>query len=87
MPLYVYKCPNAHFHDELKPIALRATDPCPECGELAEQVLTPVRLDWTVGVDSDFPTFAAKWEKIQRNKGSGKTKDSNNERYGGNYQD
>lgn len=86
MPTYVYKCSNDHVTEDLRPISEHEKTVCPVCGEIAYQQITPVHLDWNAGVDPDFPTFAAKWEKLQRNKASGKQWDSNNERYGGNYE-
>lgn len=87
MPVYKYECPKGHTHDELKKVEERATDPCPECGATAELVIVPVHLDYlNCGVDLGFPTAADKWAKMQRSKGSGKTWDSNNLRYGGEYE-
>lgn len=84
MPLYKYECPTGHTHDELKRVDDRATDECPVCGVTAKLVITPVHLDYlNCGVDLGLPTAAAKWDKMQRNKGSGKQWDSNNSRYGG----
>lgn len=82
MPVYVYRCPEGHVHEELKPIAKRAKDKCPECGRMADQFITPVHLDWNSGLDPDFPTFADKWAKIQTKKNLGKMRDHNNDRYG-----
>jgi putative FmdB family regulatory protein len=87
MPTYEYECPKGHVHEEFKTVAQRETNECPICGSLAKIVITPVHLDYlNCGVDMDFPTAASKWEKMQRNKGSGKQWDSNNLRYGGDYE-
>jgi len=87
MPTYKYECPAGHEHEEFKKVSERQENPCPECGATATLVIVPVHLDYMhTGVDLGFPTAAAKWTKMQRNKGSGKVWDSNNLRYGGEYE-
>jgi putative FmdB family regulatory protein len=87
MPTYKYVCPDGHEHEEFKKVSERASNPCPECGATAKLEIVPVHLDYmNCGVDTGFPTAAAKWEKMQRNKGSGKQWDSNNLRYGGEHE-
>ena len=88
MPVYSYDCPECgDSHDELKRVEDRTTDPCPTCGGTAKLAIQAVHLDYLrSGVDTGFPTLAAKWDRLQRNKGSGKQWDSNNDRYGGNYE-
>lgn len=87
MPIYNYQCACGAEHDELKRLDDRAEDPCPVCGATAKLTIVPVHLDYMrCGVDSGFPTAAAKWDKMQRNKASGKQWDSNNDRYGGHYE-
>ena len=88
MPLYEYHCDKCDSNfDELKKIKNRMTEPCPKCEHTAELVMCPVTIDWRSGWDPDFPTLSSKWEKIQEAKGrdANAMKDSNNERYGGNY--
>lgn len=88
MPLYTYSCKACGtVHEELKAIPDRMTDECPSCGEVATLLVTPVHLDYLrSGVDTGFPTAAAKWERMQRDKNSGKSWDSNNRRYGGEWE-
>lgn len=87
MPTYEYECPRGHGFEEFKAVKDRATHECPLCGETGTLVITPVHIDFLhAGVDTGFPTLAAKWDKMQRNKASGKVWDSNNTRYGGEYE-
>jgi putative FmdB family regulatory protein len=87
MPIYKYECPKGHSHEELKRVDDRAEDKCPECGVTAKLVITPVHLDYlNCGVDMGFPTAAAKWDKMQHNKQTGKQWDTNNLRYGGEFE-
>lgn len=88
MPIYDYECRHGHKHSELKKVEDRDTDACPECGEPASLViLSAAKLDVLhAGVDTGFPTLAAKWDKLQRDKNSGKKWDSNNNRFGGEYE-
>lgn len=65
MPIYSYRCEHGHKFDELKPLADRATCECPECGVTAQQVITPVRLDYlAMGVSASLPTAYDKWAKM-----------------------
>lgn len=65
MPIYSYKCECGVRFDALKPMAIRETHPCPECGVTAKQVITTVRFDVLgMGTDPDFETFGSKWEKL-----------------------
>lgn len=42
---------------------------CPNCGKQAVKMLSAPNIWWRkMGVDTDFPTSAAKWEKMQRRK-------------------
>lgn len=87
MPIYKYTCPEGHEHYELKSIKDRELDECPECGATASLEIVPVHLDYLhCGVDTGLPTAAGKWDKMQRRKHSGQDWDSNNLRYGGEYE-
>jgi putative FmdB family regulatory protein len=88
MPIYSYECPNGHESEDLRRVANRE-DPhsCPQCGEPAKAVITAVAFDnLGMGCDSGFPTFYDKWAKLQTSKNSGKSWDSNNRRYGGDWE-
>ena len=88
MPTYEYECPKGHEFEEFRAVKDRnAKSECPLCGATGKLTIVPVHLDFMhCGVDTGFPTAAAKWDKMQRNKGSGKVWDSNNSRYGGEYE-
>ena len=63
MPIYSYKCPCGSEFDELVKLVDREEQPCPSCGTLAPQRITPVRIDYlAMGVDPDFETAGRKWE-------------------------
>lgn len=41
MPLYDYRCPHCdHAFEELRPLAERASAPCPQCGRKAEKQIS-----------------------------------------------
>lgn len=88
MPIYEYRCPECDtVFDELKKVADRKTHDCPQCGATANVLVSRTHLDYRMGVSYDFPTAAAKWDKIQRSKNQkGGTWDSNNNRYGGEHE-
>jgi len=39
---------------------------CSKCGKEAPRIISPVRLDWRMGVDSSMPTMYDKWEKMHK---------------------
>jgi len=42
---------------------------CPNCGRMAARCLAAPSIWWRqMGVSNDFPTAAAKWDKMQREK-------------------
>lgn len=42
---------------------------CPNCGKQAVKQISAPNIWWRkMGVDTDFPTAASKWEKMQRSK-------------------
>lgn len=42
---------------------------CPNCGKNAAKQISAPRIGWRqMGVDTDFPTAAAKWDKMQWSK-------------------
>lgn len=86
MPTYSYECAKGHVHEEFKKVSERHENRCPQCGETAKIVVTTAaHLDWNMGVDPGFPTAYERWGRIQAQKNRGKIWDSNNERYGGQY--
>jgi hypothetical protein len=57
------------------------------CGQNANIAVTPVAFDnLGMGLSKDFPTAWDKWDKLQRSKNTGKQWDSNNRRYGGDWE-
>lgn len=88
MPVYQYRCSCGALTEELRKVDERK-DPvsCPQCGGEASLEITRVAFDvLRMGVDSGFPTAYDQWEKLQRAKNTGKQWDSNNLRYGGEYE-
>ena len=78
MPLYQYKCAECgEEHEALNNMEERALNQCPYCNCMAEQVITAVRFDPRMGVDPDFPTAAAAWDKKHRALGEGRMRDPN----------
>ena len=86
MPLYEYHCSCGEVYDALSSVANRESNPCPKCQATGKPTIAPAHFDYRMGVDTDFPTMAAKWTKLQRAKAAGKVWDSNNNRYGGEYE-
>lgn len=59
-------CGN-QFDDLVKPDV--HTTSCPKCNAEAKRLLSAGHLDYRMGIySSSFPTAAAKWERIQREK-------------------
>jgi len=44
------------------------TRTCKHCGSTAHRIVSPVRLDWRMGVDSSMPTMADKWARMHTEK-------------------
>lgn len=68
MPLYDCKCINGHSFEKMIKMILRDSIlECPECGEDATTVVSPVRskLD---GTDPSWPGAYMKWERDHSNK-------------------
>jgi hypothetical protein len=66
--LFDLECPDHGVFEELIP-AEAAACPCPKCGKESPRIISAVRIDWrAMGVSSDFPTCADKWDKMQREK-------------------
>lgn len=42
---------------------------CQKCHKIAaSRTISPVRLDWQMGIDGGFPTAVDKWAKIQKDR-------------------
>lgn len=84
MPLYDYVCTDGHTFEDMSSVEDREHTEC-ECGCPASQVIlsAPI-LDPKMGVSTDFPTMAAKWDRKQRRKATGQIKDANQTRFGTN---
>lgn len=72
MPLYEYKCTCGNRFAEIKHVDEREICPCPECGEWAKHVVTPVNFDPKMGLDPAMPTFYDKWAAKQVRNARGK---------------
>lgn len=46
MPIYEYKCENAHVFDVLQKISDEPLTTCPECGGLAKKLMSPVGISF-----------------------------------------
>lgn len=88
MPIYDYECKNGHVVEELRSVNARHDDlVCPQCEEAMTLVVGAPHFGvLAMGCDSGFPTFYDKWAKLQRAKNTGKQWDSNNNRYGGDWE-
>lgn len=65
MPYYEYECEKHGRFEKIVPMANREHDQkCPTCSKSSRFVLSAVRLDWRMGVDSDMPTMADRWAKM-----------------------
>jgi len=84
MPIYDYVCDeNNHVFEAINSVANRETTACKVCGEPATFVIKQAAIiDPRMGVDPGFPKAAAKWEKKQWLKATGRMKDSNQASYG-----
>lgn len=89
VPIYTYRCSKCGYADEeLRRVSMRH-DPfeCSQCGGSSELEVTPVAFDnLGMGLDAGFPTAFDRWGKTQQNKQTGKSWDSNNNRYGGGWE-
>lgn len=88
MPFYVYECSLGHSTEELRKVGERHNPTeCGICGKPAALAVQPVALDYAgMGLDPGFPTAYERWGKTQTKKNSGKEWDSNNRRYGGDWE-
>lgn len=45
------------------------------CGKEAKRLISPVRLDWKMGVDTSLPTMADKWARMHEQKAKAREED------------
>lgn len=64
--LFDFQCPHCDLVFEKLVHPDSKVAPCPSCSLQAARIVSPVRLDWRMGVDSDMPTMADKWERMHR---------------------
>ena len=82
MPMYDYVCEAGHVFEEINSVNKRHATSC-ECGSAATMhILNAPVIDPRMGVDPDFPTAAAQWDRKQRRKSTGQMKDANQTRFG-----
>jgi putative FmdB family regulatory protein len=90
MPLYDYRCRqcNEKFEAAAKIADCDADQPHEGCGGSGKRIISAVHFDGKMGLDPDFATFSDKWAKQHEKRATGKRKhwDSNNTRYGGEYE-
>ncbi|TFH24213.1 hypothetical protein E4G67_02260 [Candidatus Bathyarchaeota archaeon] len=80
--LFEFRCKDGHITDHFVDTAIKEVD-CPQCSKSANKLVSPPHFPLSQGVDTDMPTAAARWDKIQYAKNTGKMADSNNDSYGG----
>lgn len=84
MPIYDYKCDEClNRFEAMKKVEDRKMAQCPECLTMAHHVISPVHFDCGRGLDPDFPTAYANWGKRREKLGSGRMKDTNNQKLDG----
>jgi putative FmdB family regulatory protein len=44
MPLYDYRCPQGHAFEQMAPLAERARQDCPACGQVSEKIPSRISL-------------------------------------------
>jgi putative FmdB family regulatory protein len=66
MPMYDYKCPNGHEFEAIEKLADRAHSTC-DCGESADKLMSPVRLDPNMMT----PGAMMKWRTNAEKRGRG----------------
>lgn len=66
--LFDHECDHCgHVFEELVERDTPNPAQCPECtGYSTHRLLSPLRLDPSLGVSRDFPTMADKWEKRRK---------------------
>jgi hypothetical protein len=80
--LFNFRCDDMHVHESFVDTDIKELEcPEPECGKTAKRLLSAPFFPLRQGVDTDMPTAAARWAKMQRAKNSEKVRDDNNERY------
>lgn len=68
--LFDFICEDCHETSEHLVYETKKKVECPTClGTNTQRIISPARIGWRqMGVDPDFPSSAAKWEKMQRQK-------------------
>lgn len=64
--MFDWRCQDCNTVFEGLAKSSETTRDCKACGGNAKRIISPVRLDWRMGVDSDMPTMADRWERMHR---------------------
>jgi putative FmdB family regulatory protein len=76
--MYDFTC-GEHVFEDLQQPDNKVDVPCPTCGKPSQRMISGTRVDWkTMGVSTDFPSAAAKWERMQRQKAKSDKQDGPN---------
>lgn len=64
--LYDFRCTECeHKFERLAKMVDRQTE-CPQCGAVANRLISTPRLDPRMGLDPDFPGAYDKWAKVRK---------------------
>lgn len=66
MILFDFECPKCLAVFEELVNKEKLTHDCPECGSEATRIISGTRIDPKLGLSSDYPTMADKWERRVR---------------------
>jgi putative FmdB family regulatory protein len=67
--MYDFECTHCGIWHEDLVYEFETESKCPNCGKQAAKQIGAPRIWWRkMGVDTSFPTAAAKWEKMQYQK-------------------
>lgn len=61
--IFEFLCPNEHKFERLV-YDHEHTAVCSQCKKEANRIISPVRLDYRMGVDTSMTTMADKWAKM-----------------------
>lgn len=66
---YDFKCTSCGIVQDERVYSFEKEIPCKNCGQVAERLLAAPGIWWRkMGVSKDFPSSAAKWDRMQEQK-------------------
>ena len=66
---YDFQCEHCGIVQEHRVYSFEKEHPCANCGNAAKRMLAAPGIWWRkMGVSKDFPTAAAKWDRMQEQK-------------------